>query len=76
MKTLADERKERNRILKVLREERRQLVQAAAKAAYSVFKWTGGNAPTLSTTASAYDYFVFRSDGTNLYEQGRALNDS
>ena len=39
----------------------------------SVFKWTGGTAPTLSTGASAKDYFVFRSDGTNLYEQGRSL---
>jgi len=39
----------------------------------SVFKWTGGTAPTLTTTASAKDYFVFRSDGTNLYEQGRSL---
>lgn len=39
----------------------------------SVFKWTGGVAPTLSTAASAKDYFVFRSDGTNLYEQGRSL---
>jgi len=39
----------------------------------TVFKWTGGSAPTLSTAASAKDYFVFRSDGTNLYEQGRSL---
>jgi hypothetical protein len=39
----------------------------------SVFKWTGGSSPTLSTAASAKDYFVFRSDGTNLYEQGRSL---
>jgi hypothetical protein len=39
----------------------------------SVFKWTGGTAPTLSTGAGAKDYFVFRSDGTNLYEQGRSL---
>ena len=39
----------------------------------SVFKWTGGTAPTLSTAAGAKDYFVFRSDGTNLYEQGRSL---
>lgn len=38
----------------------------------SVFKWTAGTAPTLSTAASAKDYFVFRSDGTNLYEQGRS----
>ncbi len=39
----------------------------------AVFKWAGGTAPTLSTAASAKDYFVFRSDGTNLYEQGRSL---
>ena len=38
----------------------------------SIFKWTGGTAPTLSTGAAAKDYFVFRSDGTNLYEQGRS----
>jgi hypothetical protein len=38
----------------------------------SVFKWANGTAPTLSTAASAKDYFVFRSDGTNLYEQGRS----
>lgn len=40
----------------------------------ATFKWTGGSAPTLSTGAGAKDYFVFRSDGTNLYEQGRSLN--
>lgn len=39
----------------------------------AVFKWANGSAPTLSTGASAKDYFVFRSDGTNLYEQGRSL---
>lgn len=38
-----------------------------------VFKWSSGVAPILSTSASARDYFVFRSDGTNLYEQGRSL---
>ena len=38
----------------------------------SIFKWASGTAPTLSTAASAKDYFVFRSDGTNLYEQGRS----
>ena len=42
----------------------------------SVFKWAGGAAPTLSTAAGAKDYFTFRSDGTNLYEQGRALGDA
>lgn len=36
----------------------------------SVFKWPAGTAPTLSTAAGAKDYFVFRSDGTNLYQQG------
>ena len=40
----------------------------------TVFKWAAGSAPTLSTGAAAKDYFVFRSDGTNLYEQGRSLN--
>jgi hypothetical protein len=38
----------------------------------AVFKWANGSAPTLSTAAGAKDYFVFRSDGTNLYEQGRS----
>ena len=38
----------------------------------SVFKWIGGSAPDLSTTAGAIDFFSFRSDGTYLYEQGRA----
>ena len=40
----------------------------------SVFKWPGGSAPTLSTAANAKDYFIFRSDGTNMYSQGYALN--
>ena len=39
----------------------------------SVFKWAGGTAPTLSTAAGAKDYFVFRTDGTNLYAQGVSL---
>lgn len=39
----------------------------------SVFKWNSGTAPTLTTTANARDIFTFRSDGTNLYEVGRAL---
>jgi hypothetical protein len=39
----------------------------------AVFDWAGGVAPTLSTAAGAKDFFVFRSDGTNLYEQGRSL---
>lgn len=33
----------------------------------SVFKWPGGVAPTLTTTASARDVFSFICDGTNLY---------
>jgi hypothetical protein len=37
----------------------------------SVFKWENAEAPTLSTTADSKDFFTFRSDGTNLYEQGR-----
>jgi hypothetical protein len=36
----------------------------------AVFKWASGTAPTLSTAAGAKDYFTFRSDGTNLYQQG------
>lgn len=39
----------------------------------SVFKWAAGTAPTLSVASGAKDFFVFRSDGTNLYEQGRSL---
>lgn len=38
----------------------------------AVFKWANGTAPTLTTAASGKDYFTFRSDGTNLYEQGRS----
>lgn len=38
----------------------------------TAFKWDSATAPTLSTAAAAHDYFVFRSDGTNLYEQGRS----
>lgn len=39
----------------------------------SVFKWDSGTAPILSTAANARDCFIFRSNGTNLYEQGRSL---
>lgn len=42
----------------------------------SVFKFTSGTAPTLTTTASARDILVFLSDGTNLYEVGRSINPS
>ena len=38
----------------------------------TAYKFIGASAPILSTTASSKDYFTFRSDGTNLYEQGRA----
>jgi len=40
----------------------------------AVFKFTGGTAPTLTTTAAAKDILVFYSDGKNLYEIGRSLN--
>ena len=40
----------------------------------AVFKWAAGTAPTLTTAASAKDIFVWRSDGTNMYEVGRQLN--
>ena len=40
----------------------------------AVFKWAAGTAPTLTTTAAAKDIFVWRSDGTNMYEVGRQLN--
>jgi hypothetical protein len=39
----------------------------------ALFKWPGGTAPTLSTAAGARDFFIFRSDGTNLYQQGQSL---
>ena len=39
----------------------------------AVFKFTSAVAPTLSTAAGAKDYITFRSDGTNLYEQGRSI---
>ena len=40
----------------------------------SVYKFTGATAPTLTTTASAKDIIIFKSDGTNLLEVGRSLN--
>jgi hypothetical protein len=36
------------------------------------YKWIGGSSPDLSTTAGAVDFFSFFSDGTYMYEQGRA----
>lgn len=41
----------------------------------SVFKWTGGTAPTLSTTAGAKDLIAFHCDGANLYSGTNILND-
>ena len=38
----------------------------------SGYKWAGGTAPVLSTSAGAIDIFTFESDGTNLYETGRS----
>jgi len=40
----------------------------------ATFKWAAGTAPVLTTTASAKDLFVFRSNGTLMYEVGRQLN--
>ena len=40
----------------------------------SVFKWVGGTAPTLTTANGSRDQFVFVSNGTNMYEIGRALD--
>lgn len=40
----------------------------------AVFKWVNGQAPTLTTTANGRDLFIFRSDGTNMYEVGRSQN--
>lgn len=39
----------------------------------SIFKFTGGTAPTLSTAASARDHITFKYNGTTLDEQGRSL---
>lgn len=40
----------------------------------SVFKFPTATAPTLTTTAAAKDFFVFRSDGTNMYLVGKSLD--
>ena len=37
----------------------------------AVFKWVNSTAPTLSSVALTRDYFMFESDGTNMYEVGR-----
>jgi len=39
----------------------------------TVFAFTGGTAPTLSTAANAVDQIAFRYDGTKLREVGRSL---
>ena len=39
----------------------------------SVFAFTGGTAPTLSTAANAVDKISFQYDGTKLRELGRSL---
>lgn len=38
----------------------------------SAFKWAGGSAPTITATATARDDFFFWSDGSALFEIGRA----
>jgi hypothetical protein len=38
----------------------------------SAFKWNAGQAPVLSSGAGQVDFFVFRSEGGYLYEQGRS----
>jgi len=35
--------------------------------AFTGVKWAGGTPPTITATASATDYFEFKSDGTNWY---------
>lgn len=40
----------------------------------ALFKWVGGTAPTLTTTAAHYDVLTFYCDGTNLYQQSVALD--
>ena len=38
------------------------------------FKFPTAIAPTLTTTANAKDFFVFRSDGTNMYLVGKSMD--
>ena len=40
----------------------------------SNYKFAGGTAPTVTSTASARDVFVFMSNGTNMFEIGRSQN--
>jgi len=42
--------------------------------AASSIKWTGGAAPTLTTTAGRRDIFQFRVSGGNFYELPRSMN--
>ncbi len=35
---------------------------------FTTIKWAGGSAPTLTTTASQYDVFVFECTGSNTYD--------
>tara|TARA_E500000305_G_C3951166_1_gene202263 strand:+ start:289 stop:783 length:495 start_codon:yes stop_codon:yes gene_type:complete len=39
----------------------------------SNYKFVGGSAPTVSTSANARDVLVFVSNGTNMFEIGRAI---
>ncbi len=40
----------------------------------ATIKWAGGTAPTLSTGTGKRDVFRFYTNGTNLYEESRALD--
>lgn len=40
----------------------------------SVFKFPAATTPTLTTSANAKDFFVFRSDGTNMYLVGKSMD--
>ena len=40
----------------------------------AVFKFPAATPPTLTTTAAAKDFFVFRSDGTNMYLVGKSMD--
>ena len=40
----------------------------------SNYKFAGGTAPTVTSTASARDVFVFMSNGPNMFEIGRSQN--
>lgn len=40
----------------------------------SIFKFPTATAPSLTTAANAKDFFVFRSDGTNMYLVGKSMD--